>query len=479
MRPVRPLAGVAAAALLAGCQSLSPDGGMGPVAAFAAAELGQDVAKVATEADAATAQGRIDALLRAPLTPRSAVQVALLNNRGLQAAFNELGVSEAEYVQATFPPVPRLSLSSQAGDMSLEVTRSAVVSLIELATLPARQAIAGKRFEAAQLRAALAVASLAAETQRQYYRTVAADESVAFLDQALSTARSASSLATSLGETGALNKLEQAREHAFTSELGAQLARARIQQRIQRERLVRKLGLWGRDLGFRLPRTLPALPRVMPAPVTLEAEALGRRVDIRMARADLDALAGRFGLTSASGFIDVLDIGYGDDLERTRTLKVGSDGTPEVDRERRLRKGVSVELTVPIYDFGRTAVQGAREGYLAAANRLAKTAVDARSEVREAYQRYRGSYDLARHYGATVLPLRRMIQDEALKQYSGMLIDVTQLIIDARARILSNVQAIEARRDFWIASVDLRAAIVGGGSGGETASPSLAAATPE
>jgi hypothetical protein len=47
-----------------------------------------------------------------------------------------------------------------------------------------------------------------------------------------------------------------------------------------------------------------------------------------------------------------------------------------------------------------------------------------------------------------------------------MLLDVTDLITDARARILSNVDAINARRDFWIAATDLKAALVGGGTGG-------------
>ena len=46
-----------------------------------------------------------------------------------------------------------------------------------------------------------------------------------------------------------------------------------------------------------------------------------------------------------------------------------------------------------------------------------------------------------------------------------MLVDVTRLIVDARARILSNIDAINARRDFWIAATDLKAALVGGGAG--------------
>ena len=102
---------------------------------------------------------------------------------------------------------------------------------------------------------------------------------------------------------------------------------------------------------------------------------------------------------------------------------------------------------------------------MAVANRLAERAVNVRSEVRESYLRYRGNYDLARHYQSRVLPLRKTIQDETLLHYSGMLVDVTRLILDARARILSNVDAINARRDFWIAATDLKAALVGGGAG--------------
>ena len=100
-----------------------------------------------------------------------------------------------------------------------------------------------------------------------------------------------------------------------------------------------------------------------------------------------------------------------------------------------------------------------------AANRLAEKAVNVRSEAREAYTTYRASHDIARQYIANVLPLRKIIQDEALLQYNGMLIDVTQLIADARGRILSNVAGINARRDVWIAHTDFRHALIGGGSG--------------
>ena len=74
-----------------------------------------------------------------------------------------------------------------------------------------------------------------------------------------------------------------------------------------------------------------------------------------------------------------------------------------------------------------------------------------------------------------ILPLRQIIADESLLRYNAMLTDVFPLLAEARARIAANATAIEARRDFWIASTDLQLVVIGGagsggGAGGEGAS---------
>jgi outer membrane protein TolC len=462
------LAGAALTVSLAGCASFSADGGLSTAQTVAYTELNKDVAKITSEAEALAIQQRVDQLLRRPLTADSAVQVALLKNRGLQVDFNELGVSEAEYVQATLPPNPTVALSRLGGSLELEIERQIVIGIFELATLPARAAAAEQRFRAAQFRTAEAVLRLAAETRRQFYRTVAANQRVGFMQQALATAEAASELAKQLGETGALNKLEQAREHAFYQELGAQLARARIEQKVERERLIRQLGLWGRDIDFRLPGSVPALPTRLASAREIESRALERRVDLQALRNELSGVATQFGLANATRFVTDVELAGLSSYERTTSFNVGEEGI-EVEREVVKRRGLEVEFQIPIFDFGGTAVRNAQETYMAAANRLAERAVNVRSEAREAYTRYRGSYDLARHYESRVLPLQKTIQEQATLQYSGMLVDVSDLITDARARILSNVDAINARRDFWLAATDLKAALVGGGAGGEGA----------
>lgn len=457
------LAGVSS--LLAGCATLSPDSGMGLVQGSVSADIGQQVEKISSEEQAAGVKARVDSLLRRPLTADSAVQIALWNNRGLQAAFNDLGIADAQRLQASLPPNPRFSIARTTAPLALEIERQVTGSIFALATLPVRADIANDRFRGAQLKTLESTLKLAADTRRQYFRAIAANEQVRFLSQAKETAGATAELFKRLGESGGVNKLNQARDYVFYAETGAQLAQAKIQQRVEREKLIRQLGLWGADTGaLKLPGSLPPLPRLVSAR-EVEAEALKRRVDLQMARGDLNLLAKSYGLTQATRFISDVDLL----ARRTYDRALKDDGAGGFERERTIRRTLELEIEIPLFDFGQAKVAQAEESYMQAANRLAEKAVNVRSEAREAYQVWRGTRDVAALYLGQVLPLRKIIQDESLLQYNGMLIDVTQLIADARGKMLSQVAAINAKRDFWIADVDFKHVLIGGGVSGAAA----------
>jgi outer membrane protein TolC len=456
-RWIVPLAALATAMLASGCAGFSPDAGMGVVHAATAAELGKEVTKLDSQDKEAHAAARVKQLLAKPLTAASAVQIALLNNRGLQAAYNDLGISEAQMVEASLPPAPRLEFSRLVGSGGFEIERQIVQNVLALLTLPRRREIAEARFRQAQVRAVEATLRVAAETMRAYHRAVATNESVKFLVDAQASAQTVSELTKQLGETGAMSKLDQAREHVFYAEISGQVASARLRQRVEKERLTRALGAWGMDTAFRLPDKLMALPSKPQTLPWVESEAVRRRVDLAMARMEIDILAKELGLTRKTRFINALEvagISMAEKDEGEETVK---------------RRGFDIDFQIPIYDFGESRVRLAEETYMRAVNRLLERSVNARSEAREAYQGYRGAYDIARHYDREVLPLRKIISDETLLNYNAMIRDLFALLADARARILANVQAIEARRDFWLASVDLHTAIVGGRGGAEAA----------
>ena len=119
-------------------------------------------------------QSRVSGLLRRPLSADAAVQIALLNNPGLQAAYNRLGIAEAVAVKASRPPALSVAFSSVSTPVELDIERQIIGSLLSLLTMPARTRIAGEEFAQAELTAAEETLRVAAETRRAYLRAVAA-----------------------------------------------------------------------------------------------------------------------------------------------------------------------------------------------------------------------------------------------------------------------------------------------------------------
>jgi outer membrane protein TolC len=447
-RVVTALVGVFA---LAGCQTFSPDGGLSIASSVAEKELRKDIVLLRTDEDASAARARVRSLVGRPLSADSAVQIALLNNRGLQAAYNELGIAQAVYARQTLPPNPQFSVLRVSGSVETELERQIVADILALATLPVRSEIAAGRFRQAQLTAALETLRVANDTRTAFYRAVAANQLVSFLGDAESAAATASQLAKRLGETGAMNKLDQAREQSFYADVATQLAAAQQRALSEREGLVRILGLEGAELKFTLPKRLPALPNHPLRVPQAEQEALDRRIELQIARIEIDLLAKSYGLTKATRFVNLLEGGYADRIKDDHQTGEHAHG-----------RGFTVAFEIPIFDFGETRVREAEQTYMQAVNKLAEMAVNVRSEARDAYRSYRTNYDIAARYQQEILPLRKSISDEMILRYGAMQVDVFSLLTDARQRIAANVAGVEALRDFWIASATLQGTIVGG-----------------
>jgi outer membrane protein TolC len=452
---LRAMAACGGMLVLAACKTFSPDGGLQAVAALSNQELNKDIVAIRNEEDALAARGAVERLLKRPLTADTAVQIALLNNRGLQAAYNELAIAEAIMVGESLPPNPTISLSRIAGSGEVEIERRIIADILALATLPARADVAAERFRQAQLRAIAETLRVAADARRAYYRAMAGRELVGFLSQAQTAAETATQLAKRLGESGALNKLDQAREQVLYADITTQVARARQRAGSERERLIRALGLWGNDLNFQLANALPALPRRPQALPAVEADAVRRRVDLQIARIEVAALAKSYGLSQATRFINLLEVAG---VSKTTH-------PPDGDSVR--QRGIEVEFAVPLFDFGQVRMRAAEQTYMEAVNRLVEKAVNVRSEARDAYRIYRSTYDIAAHYQREVLPLRKIISEETLLRYNAMQIDVFALLAEARQRIAATTAAIEAQRDFWLAQTNLFVALVGGSPASE------------
>jgi len=188
-----------------------------------------------------------------------------------------------------------------------------VTNIIALATLPARSELAAERFHQAQLRAAeedgptrtRSAAGLLSRRCRA--RTRSFPDGIAVSGRLTGEPRLAARAWRNRGD-------EQARSGARAgvyADLTAQLTTARQRAASEREALIRAMGLWGSNLDFKLPNALPAVPRRVQTWAGIEVDAVGRRVDLQIARIELDVLAKSYGLTQATRFINILDGGYG------------------------------------------------------------------------------------------------------------------------------------------------------------------------
>lgn len=440
----RPCLAMTSAVLLAGCASFSPDGGFEAIQSASRAHIQKDVAWSRDEETRERVQARVDALLASPLSADDAVQVALLNNPGLQSALYTLGVAESDWVTAQRLPNPVLTVGRFTRGGEEEWDRALHVNLARLLTMSMRADIEQRLFEQTRRNLTLEVLRLAADTRKAWVNAVAAAESAQARRQAMEAAEAGAELARRMAETGNWSKLRQAREQVFYADAALAVARAE-QLRLQtREQLVRLLGVED-PARVRLPARLPELPASLAPLRDVEHQAMSTRLDLQMVKLDAEALGKNFELTRSTRFINVLELGIENNISN----------------EEQMQHGYEISFELPLFDFGESRLVAAESRYRQMLERARETAVNARSQVREAHAMLQSQHAVARHVRDEVLPLKRRISEETLLRYNGMLIGVFDLLADARSQLDAVNAAIESQRDFWLAEADLQMALIG------------------
>ena len=442
--------------VLSACASLSTDGGLPAVQQAVGSRVDAPLSLVSNEAGRDAARSAIRVRLATPLAQADAVAIAIANNPGLQAAYAELRISEAEVVQATRLRNPGITFGRFRRGEEREIERKVTLDVVGLLTMPWRYDAEKRLYAAAQQRAAGEVVRIADETRHAWVEAVASAEAARYAAQVADAASASAEIAQQMLRAGNFSKLDHSREQVFHAEAIAHLARARQAAVGARERLTRLLGLSGEDLAYKLPGRLPDLPAAPRELVDAEATALAQRLDVQAARAETEGLARSLGLTRANRFVNVFDLTYEHDTSNVEPA----------------RTGYEVELSLPIFDWGDARVARAEATYMRSFHRTAELAIRARSQVRESYTAYRTAYDLARHYRDEIVPLRKRISEENLLRYNGMLISVFELLADSRDQAQAVEAAIEAVRDYWIADANLETALT---TGTPPASPAMRA----
>ena len=459
---MRTLALAVLCAALAGCASVDSDQAIATARDWSQRVDAQAPQLRTDGSPSGTWQGERERLLAAPLGEDAALQLAMAHSPALQVLLADGWRAQAEAAQRGAPPNPFFLFERVVTNGDVDITRMLGIGLTELLTWPWRSDIAQRDIDALRLQLAREVLAHSAEVRAAWVRAVAAQQLVIYHRQVQDAAAAGAELARRMQAVGNFSRLQRAREQAFLADATTQLARALAQSTVEREALVRKLGLDADDAErLQLPDRLPELPATTRPGDEVAQRAMNERLDLLLARAQLGAAQRALGLETVQLF----------DIELAAVRELGPGG----ERGR----GVEAGIRLPLLDPGIALRQASSARLLAAQQRFEQVRLEAGSVLRERYVLYRSAHDLARHQRDEVVPLKRSITDEMLLKYNGMLVGVFELLADARAQVGAVIAAIEAQRDFWLADAALKAAIVGAPSSAVSVAKAPAAASAE
>ena len=442
--------------LIAGCTSMPINQGLDDVQALVQRQSGTNLNLPMKGSEIQLTEAEVTKLLAFPLQIKDAEKIALHRNALLKVKLANVGLAAADYAQAGRMENPGFSLTRFSSE-DFEATTLFDIGGIVL--MPLRRKIAARQLRGAQYRAAGDVLDHLKMTRDLWIKAVTEIQKTKLMADVLEAAETTNELTRQMTAIGHSSKRESGESELALVEMRAGLSRQRIVETSTHEQLVQALGIWGSDASIvMLPDKLQLQPE-KPIPYEKVAEfAVSGRLDVQMAKLELEGMANNLKLTKRSPFFNVIELGAV--LEST-----------EGEKER----GFEIEFSLPIFDAGGIKTEKARIAFQQAEAQAQSTAISAASQARNALHAYRRTWDIANAYSDQVLPIQEALNQEELLRYNGMLISVFDLLKNAKKSLQTQIRQIEALRDFWLADNQLRHTLVAAGSVSmQFTSPSMA-----
>ncbi len=434
--------------LLGGCASVQKERGHQEVAALVEERTGLKTRWNQGTPEDAQVQQHLDALLAGDLTSDRAVEVALLNNPALQGTYEELGVSQADMVQAGLLTNPSFDGSigfPLSSDGVTEHEFSIVQSFVDLFTLPLRKRVAKEQFQADTLRVAHEALATTAEVRQTFTEVQARQQLVALRREVFQAADAAADLSNRLRAAGNITVLALATEQAALEQARLELAQDELALVEAREHLNRLMGLYGARVQWTLTQKLPEVPASEASLEHLETLAMRQRLDIDAARTQVSLLWNALELARSTRFFGRVDVGVHTHRDANGPRLFGP----------------TLSLELPVFDQRQALIAKLEAQHRQGEDRLTELAVNARSEVRSTRAKLVTLRNMAERYQKVVLPLRTTIVEESQRQYNAMQIGLPALLLARREQVEAWRAYLETVRDYWMARADLER-LVGG-----------------
>jgi cobalt-zinc-cadmium efflux system outer membrane protein len=387
-------------------------------------------------------------ILRKPLTVDATVQIALLNNRSLQATFEEIGLSAADLLEAVTIPNPKLDLSVRFPDQppsGTYIDYSAAIDFLSILMIPLKKRVAKDQLQSAALRVADETLELISDVKSAFYSLQASQQLLQRFKLIVDANGASLDLAQRQYEAGNISDLALTQQQTTYSHSRLDVATTEAEIRRNREKLNRLLGLWGPETGWQISSDLPEVPKAEFSTQGLERLAISQRLDLQSDYLQVASQAKNLGLTKSFRLLGALDFG----VERERE----TDG--------QIRTGPTFIIELPVFNQGQARIARGEAALRQALDKFEALAIEVRSQIRELQDEMISKREIARFYYDELVPDQRRILKESLINYNAMDIGNFELFTAKAEEARTEREYLEAVRDYWIARAELERAVGG------------------
>ena len=432
-----------AVVVISGCSVVNPKASFDEVAQTLSKRTGKKIIwNQGTKEDKEVSKA-INELLTKELSVDEVVQISLLNSPKLQSMYENLGIAQADLVQAGLLNNPLFYASKRFPGKALEF--DLLESFAEIFFIPLKKHLAGAELEAAKLKLTNEIINYIAMVKEAFF-DLQSEMQLLEMEQSIVEATQASLDTTMrLYEAGNISLLEIQNEARFVTHAKLDVATTQGQIIQKREHLNVLIGLWGRKTDWKIVNRMPDLPERDPSGEGLESLAISKRGDILAAKQEIEVAMQGKNIGGLTAFLDGLAIG----------------GHYEQEPDGLGTAGPDISIPLPLFDQGQAQFAKGNAILKQALMDYQQLAIMIRSEVRSAFSKMQVARSKADYYFKEVLPIQQRLIDQTQLRYNGMFVGIFDLLNAKQSQIETGKNYLETIKDYWLARTELEK-VVGG-----------------
>lgn len=406
--------------LLTGCASVQTQQEWERINQFSVERTGIEIIWEQSEKDAMAVKEEVKRLVSDGITMDEAVKIALLNNRKLQASFEEIGIAKADLAQAGLFTNPNLSAIFRFpfGGGGTGIETAGLLNIADFWQIPIRKKVAAARLESIMLQVSEEILNTAAEAKKAYINYSALSLVRDEMEKIKDHTEEWRDHLIYRQQFGYASNLDIYIANALFVETELEFAKIESELLISRYRLNRILGLSPDQYNYELSDVLSEEINQLPELEQLISYALSNRPDIQTARLHIENARKVLALERSRIFSNV---------EAGAVYEKGIDGDESI--------GPEIGIHLPIFDQNQAQIAKAEYRLRQAEKELKAKIQEVREDVSVAYERHQLLSQQINLIKTQILPAHAAAVEYTEKYFNAMQLNMLYLL-EARKRLI-------------------------------------------